>query len=57
LCSFAEGKILETCSGTSRNIKYYPEGSDVTLLDYSANCTQMAMTKINTFIKAKHIVG
>lgn len=50
LAQQCEGKVLETCVGTSRNFKYYPEGTDITFLDYSANNLQMAMMKLNPFI-------
>ena len=43
--------------GTSRNYKYFPEGSDVTFLDYSANSLQMAMTKLNPFIRPTYTIG
>lgn len=48
---------METCVGTSRNIKYYPEGSDVTLMDYSANNIQIAMLKPNCFLKSTYTLG
>lgn len=32
-----EGKVLEVGVGTGKNIEYYPEGIDITAIDFSEN--------------------
>ena len=46
LLSYAKGYILETAIGTSRNIKYYPEGSNILGTDWSSNMIEVALKKI-----------
>ncbi|KDR96759.1 Methyltransferase domain-containing protein [Peptoclostridium litorale DSM 5388] len=37
-----EGKILEIGVGTGKNIEYYPEGADITAIDFSGKMLQRA---------------
>jgi ubiquinone/menaquinone biosynthesis C-methylase UbiE len=43
--SLAEGKVLETGVGTSRNIFFYPIGLDIEGVDYSPNMLERAIEK------------
>lgn len=49
-------KTLEICVGTNRNIKYYKPDASITFLDWSPNMIQMAMSKLNPFIKCRYVV-
>jgi len=40
-----KGKVLDIAAGTGNNIKYYPENSDVTLLDASKEMLNIAREK------------
>lgn len=40
-----EGKILEIGIGTGKNIEYYPEGADVTGIDFSGKMIQKAKAR------------
>lgn len=58
LMEYCEGKnILETCVGTSRNIKYYRPGINVTFIDWSPSMIEFCLTKPVSFIDAKYIIG
>lgn len=50
-------KVLETCAGSNRNLKYYKLGVDLTLIDFSPNMTSIGSSKISPFIKYNYIVG
>ena len=45
LCALAEGRVLETGVGTSRNIHYYPLGVTVDAIDYSPRMLEKALAK------------
>lgn len=40
-----KGQILETGVGTSRNLKFYPPGSNVVAVDWSNNALEVAIQK------------
>jgi len=50
-------KILETCAGSNRNLKYFKTSSDLTMLDWSPNMASMGMTKTLPTTSYKYIVG
>lgn len=43
--SMAKGKVLEVGVGTGANIKYYPEGLDITAIDFSDKMLEKARSK------------
>ncbi|EAR90597.1 ubiquinone/menaquinone biosynthesis methyltransferase family protein (macronuclear) [Tetrahymena thermophila SB210] len=45
LLSYAQGFVLETAIGTSRNLKFYPPGVKVLGIDWSSNMLEAAMQK------------
>eukprot|EP01017_Pseudomicrothorax_dubius_P033519 TRINITY_DN4499_c0_g4_i1.p1 TRINITY_DN4499_c0_g4~~TRINITY_DN4499_c0_g4_i1.p1 ORF type:complete len:209 (-),score=46.55 TRINITY_DN4499_c0_g4_i1:51-677(-) len=45
LLSYAEGLVLETGVGTSRNLLYYPYGTRVVGIDWSPAMIEVALTK------------
>jgi len=45
LCSYANGLVLETGVGTSRNLKYYPPTCKVLGVDWSSNILEVALQK------------
>ena len=45
LLSYAEGFVLETGVGTSRNINYYPPDCHVMGVDWATNMIEVALTK------------
>ncbi|KRX00572.1 hypothetical protein PPERSA_12791 [Pseudocohnilembus persalinus] len=45
LCSYAEGFVLETGIGTSRNLKYYPDGVRVLGVDWASNILEVGFQK------------
>lgn len=45
LCSYAEGLVLETGVGTSRNIDYYPPTSKIIGIDWASNLLEVAFGK------------
>ena len=48
------GKILETGVGTSRNLPFYPPGSQVTAVDWSSNSLEVALLKPATNIEIQY---
>ena len=48
MLKFANGKVLETAVGTSRNLGYYSYDCEVTGVDYSPNALEIALTKTST---------
>lgn len=56
LVDYCEGKVLETCVGSSRNGKYFAPGTEVTFLDWSPNMIEVALTKQHPFIKSNFVV-
>ena len=47
LLSYAEGRVLETGCGTSRNAPYYPSACKVTAVDWSVAMIEEALAKPN----------
>jgi hypothetical protein len=43
ILKFAEGKVLETGVGTSRNLQHYPLHCEVTAVDYSPKMIEVAL--------------
>ncbi|CAD8114259.1 unnamed protein product [Paramecium sonneborni] len=54
LVGLCQGKILETGVGTSRNLKHYPQGSDVTAVDWSSNVLEVALLKSTSNINISY---
>ena len=50
ILKFAQGKVLETGVGTSRNLQYYPLNCEITAVDYSPKMIEVALQK-NTLSK------
>lgn len=46
LIAHAQGFILETAIGTSRNLKYYPEGCKIIGTDWSSNMIEVSLKKL-----------
>jgi ubiquinone/menaquinone biosynthesis C-methylase UbiE len=44
-CSRADGKVLEIAVGTGRNLPYYPDGVDLTGIEYSPGMLGLAKEK------------
>ena len=57
LLSFVGGKVLETCAGTNRNLKFYKPGIDLTLVDWSPNMVSAGSTKTSQLNKYNYVVG
>ncbi len=51
-----EGKILEVGVGTGKNIEYYPEGIDITAIDFSEKMLEKAKEKAKRFNKKVNLV-
>lgn len=45
ILKFAEGKVLETGVGTSRNLQFYPLNCEVIGVDYSPKMLEVALQK------------
>lgn len=45
LLKFVEGNTLETCAGSNRNLKYYPPGTKLTLIDWSPKMLSIGNSK------------
>jgi hypothetical protein len=43
ILKFAEGNVLETGVGTSRNLQHYPLGCEITGVDYSPKMIEVAL--------------
>ncbi|KAM3144350.1 hypothetical protein pb186bvf_003514 [Paramecium bursaria] len=56
IVQFAKGKILETGVGTSRNLNYYLPGSNITAIDWSPNCLEMALMKSNPLLQVRYLL-
>lgn len=57
LLKFVEGKALETCAGSNRNLKYYPPGTDLTLIDWSPKVVSIGISKTLPTIKYNYVIG
>jgi ubiquinone/menaquinone biosynthesis C-methylase UbiE len=57
LLKFVEGKTLETCAGSNRNLKYYPPLTDLTLIDWSPKMAAVGSSKVSATIKYNYVVG
>ena len=57
LASLAAGKVLETCAGSNRNLRFYKAGLDLTLLDYSPNMVSVGSTKTSPLLNYKYELG
>lgn len=51
LLKFVEGKTLETCAGSNRNLRFYPPGTDLTLIDWSPKMVSIGSSKTLPTIK------
>ena len=57
LMKFVEGRVLETCAGSNRNLKFYPPGTDLTLIDWSPKMVSIGTFKGSPTIKYKYLVA
>lgn len=57
LLKFVQGKTLETCAGSNRNLRFYPPGTDLTLIDWSPKMVSIGSSKTLPTIKYEYIVG
>lgn len=57
LAGMCEGKVLETCAGSNRNIRFYRNITDLTLIDFSPNMVSIGSSKISPFIQYTYVVG
>lgn len=57
LLQFAEGKVLQTCAGTNRNLKFYNPSTNLTLIDWSPNMVAAGMTKKSPTLDYKYLVA
>lgn len=51
-----EGKVLEVGVGTGKNIEYYPEGIDITAIDFSEKMLERAKEKAKRFNKEVNLI-
>ena len=56
LLKMAEGKVLETCSGSNRNLKFYSNSIDLTLIDWSPKMASIGTNKISPLISYKYLI-
>ena len=57
LLKFVEGKTLETCAGSNRNIKFYPSGTDLTLIDWSPKMVSVGISKVLPTVRANYLIA
>lgn len=50
-------KVLETCAGSNRNLRYFKPGVDLTLIDYSPNMMSIGSSKTSPVVKYRYLVG
>lgn len=50
-------KVLETCAGSNRNLKYYKAGVNLTLIDFSPNMVSVGSSKVSPFVKYNYVNG
>ena len=48
---------LETCAGSNRNLKYYPPGTKLTLIDWSPKMISVGIGKSSPTLKYEYIMG
>lgn len=51
-----EGKVLELGVGTGKNIEYYPEGIDITAIDFSEKMLERAREKVMMLNKEVNLI-
>jgi ubiquinone/menaquinone biosynthesis C-methylase UbiE len=51
-----EGKVLEVGVGTGKNIEYYPEGIDITAIDFSEKMLERAKEKAKRLNKEVNLI-
>ena len=56
LLNFAKGNVLETNTGSSGNLRYYPveKPLNITAIDYSPNALGMAVKKEEKYLRIKY---
>lgn len=57
LLKFVEGKTLETCAGSNRNLKFYPPATDLTLIDCSPKMAAVGIGKTLPTINFNYVIG
>ena len=57
LVQFAEGKVLETAVGTSRNIKYYNPTCDVVGIDWAKQMVEVSVLKQAPLLNVDYKIG
>lgn len=57
LLKFSEGKVLETCGGSNRTLKFYPPGTDLTVIDWSPKMVSVGTMRELPTISYKYLVG
>jgi ubiquinone/menaquinone biosynthesis C-methylase UbiE len=57
LLKFVEGKTLETCAGSNRNLQFYPPGTNLTLIDWSPKMVAVGNTKTVPAITSNYVIG
>ena len=50
-------KVLETCAGSNRNLKYYKPGINLTLIDFSPNMLSIGSSKSSALLNYNYILG
>lgn len=50
-------KILETCAGSNRNLKFFKPTNSLTLIDWSPFMASIGMTKSVPATSYKYVVG
>lgn len=51
-----DGKVLEVGVGTGKNIEYYPDGLDITAIDFSEKMLERAREKARIFNKKVNLI-
>lgn len=50
-------KILQTCAGSNRNLKYFKPTINLTMIDWSPNMASIGMTKTLPSTDYKYVIG